>query len=506
MAANPMDGLADMMNKLSTEMRQVADGQREHSRQMEELKQKVQEHEQQLSQALAVPEGGGRSQTPKRPRLALSLGTTDEGSVALPPDTDLTQVATKQDVVELINTSIREIVVPNVNHELHKVDRRCSQLEDEIRTMKMRVAWCERDVLQMQTEAAKKQIVMRNWPDDSTEKQRFLTVEGICNKVNIWPNTVVLATPTYETYDKDDEGKWVRKLSPISILTVQSFADRQAILRACGKFADYVESKEAYDTNQIPQWHLKKIKMAPGITQMERRLEAPLQGLMNAYQRAFRAYKGRSFRPLWKTLTVTDDQGAWMGRINYKRKPIEFATEAQMVSTAGNWICEIQLPAELEKEIITGWNEVWSEQKQKQVELTDAEDAAMEKASKSTDPRAKHYMQVLGKPRPQWDENTQLGVDAWKMRFAWEFPWPTVWTLIPKGDERRSQYTDLPTVEDLMKEMSAEAHVAAFDAPQAAAAYQPDDAEGDQNMTGSAEVKESEAAGEQSATASQSNI
>merc|ERR1711973_916577 len=44
-----------------------------------------------------------------------------------------------------------------------------------------------------------------------------------------------------------------------------------------------------------------KIKIAPGVTQMERRLEAPLFGLMNSLQRLLKKFKGQSFKPYWKS-------------------------------------------------------------------------------------------------------------------------------------------------------------------------------------------------------------
>ena len=44
------------------------------------------------------------------------------------------------------------------------------------------------------------------------------------------------------------------------------------------------EGKASQKVWEIKTWNLR-IKMAPGITQFERRLGAPLHGLMNAYQR-----------------------------------------------------------------------------------------------------------------------------------------------------------------------------------------------------------------------------
>ena len=43
-------------------------------------------------------------------------------------------------------------------------------------------------------------------------------------------------------------------------------------------------------------------KMAPGITQRENTLEAPLAGLTNSYQKMLKPFKGKSFKPYWKSL------------------------------------------------------------------------------------------------------------------------------------------------------------------------------------------------------------
>lgn len=487
-----MDQLAKSFAELSTQMAAIADAQRQQTDQMNELKAKVSAHDAQISQALVPGLDTSTAAGSKRPRLALGAGESDD-QVGITPGTDLTVTATKQDVVDLVNTAIQSVVVPQFNHELrglaHITDTRISQLESEIRTLKMRVAWSERDMLSLQTDVAKRQIIMRNWPKDSTEKQRFLTVSALCQKANIWVNTTVLTTPTYEGYEKDADGKWIRNLSPISILTVQSFPDRQALLRVGGKFTHFITDQEVLDGNEeISQQHWHLVKMAPGITQMERRLEAPLQGLMNAYTKAFKAYKGKSFRPMWKSLTVVDDTGAWMGRVNYKRRPHAQSSEAQQVSTAGNWTCEIQIPQELEKQILEAWVEVWSDQRAKQIQLTDAEDDAMQVWSEKQDPTAKHYMQMLTKPRPQYNEGEQLGVEQWKMRFAWEFPWPVSWRSVARDDDIRKGFTEVRTVEDLMKEMSTEALTAEFDAPNAAAGFAAPEAstpaaEGDAAMT-----------------------
>ena len=60
-------------------------------------------------------------------------------------------------------------------------------VKEEIRRLMIRIAWAERDTLNLQTEVAKKQLVIRNWPDDSKEEDRWATVTALCRMAGIDP-------------------------------------------------------------------------------------------------------------------------------------------------------------------------------------------------------------------------------------------------------------------------------------------------------------------------------
>ena len=120
---------------------------------------------------------------------------------------------------------------------------------------------------------------------------------------------------------------------------------------------------------------------------MERRLEAPMQGLMNAITAAFPAYKGRSFKPMWKTLTVTDRDGAWLGRVQYARRADRSTQE--VISTAGDWSCTFLIPEEMSKQIKQAWAKIWTEQKNKQIELSAAEEEALSQGQIPSDYKGK---------------------------------------------------------------------------------------------------------------------
>ena len=88
------------------------------------------------------------------------------------------------------------------------------------------------------------------------------------------------------------------------------------------------------------------VKLAPGVKEFERRLGAPLYGLMNAHWQAFPKYGKEPLVPRWKTLVLQDSQGAWLGRVKYTRSTI------------------LQEHAE---KLLSGWKKLWYQQLSTQV-------------------------------------------------------------------------------------------------------------------------------------------
>ena len=84
------------------------------------------------------------------------------------------------------------------------------------------------------------------------------------------------------------------------------------------------------------------VKLAPGVMQVEKRLGAPLYGLMNAYQHAFAKYGREPLGPRWKILVLEDSQGAWLGRIKYTR---HVSTASSSSGALADWKCAVQIPA-----------------------------------------------------------------------------------------------------------------------------------------------------------------
>ena len=456
-----MEGLANQMQEMANGMRAMALAQQQTQEMCQKLDERQTRLEQAMAQASSQPsiEGG----PVKRTRLELEYKAdpqSDEEQIAEQP---ITKKDAHAMTVELINKAISTVVGPQVQQLVDTVRTKVNTLEQDIHSLKLRIAWAERDVMFLQTEVAKRQIVLRNWPRDSTVESRWATVKKMLDGAGIWHSTVTLTTPVYDPVPPEFPE---RHLAPISILTLHSFEDRQKVFRYAGKFTAYV-IKEGDD----PTDDAKQIKLIPGITQMERRLEAPLQHMMNAYTACFRAYKGVSFKPKWKTLTLTDDKDAWMGRVKYQRKSAGYST----ASPQANWICKIQLPQEMGDRVLESWKETWTQQLQKQVHMTDAEEQAAQ-ATLSTEEK-RHWTKALSKPRPEWNEGEDMGVPQWKARYAWEFPWQVEFEMLEQDHPERKAYTDLRTVDDLMKEMSADAQLLTA-ANEAWSGYRPSTASG----------------------------
>ncbi|CAE7208053.1 hypothetical protein AK812_SmicGene29313 [Symbiodinium microadriaticum] len=150
-------------------------------------------------------------------------------------------------------------------------------------------------------------------------------------------------------------------------------------------------TKEATDAGQAASssqdvWEVKTgswnnpVKMAPGITQFERRLGAPMHGLMNAYQKLFPSFKKESLIPRWKT--YLGGQGT--------------------TGTASDWSCEVQFPAEHKDRILEAWRDVLYDQVKQQ------------------DNVAARLNRFLTKAVPSYTDGEEEGIEHWLARFKFE--------------------------------------------------------------------------------------
>ncbi|CAE7251161.1 unnamed protein product [Symbiodinium sp. CCMP2592] len=202
-------------------------------------------------------------------------------------------------------------------------------------------------------------------------------------------------------------------------------------------------------------WNLP-IKMAPGITQFERRLGAPMHGLMNAYQKLFARFKKETLTPRWKTLILEDKEGAWLGRILYSRKAHSLTGTT---GTVADWACEVQLPAEHKDRILTAWRDVWYDQLKQQISQTEVEKEAYSTAAQRTSQEysaAARLNRFLTKAVPAYTEGEEQGIENWVARFKFEYPWELTFVGLSQDHPDRQFFQDLRPVDELMEEMAAD--------------------------------------------------
>ena len=151
---------------------------------------------------------------------------------------------------------------------------------------------------------------------------------------------------------------------------------------------------------------------------------------------------------------MRDDKGAWMGRSRYSRR----RPSQNMLGNGygGDWKCSIMVPQEHAVALLAQWRDMWSEQRQKQVELTDVEERAAADAGAKGDQAARRFTAVLTRARPEWETGKVEGIEEWKASFAWEFPWPTDFVEVAADDPLRTQSTALRSVAELVTKMAAE--------------------------------------------------
>ncbi|CAE7668668.1 unnamed protein product [Symbiodinium sp. CCMP2592] len=392
--------------------------------------------QQRISQHDALLTGDG----PSVLSTAAPVARPQDWEVQLPQGAASSQPVSREECAAMITEALQQKI---------------NTLEHEVRMLKIRTAWTEKDLMYSQIEAAKRTLVVRNFPDWATAADRELTVAEALKENGFAYLEWDLTTTTMEGND----GK--KFLAPISILTVPTYAARNKVMDTCSRavvryWHEIKEGEEKPKEAAQPQgdsqtsqkaplkkWEMRTwnwnlpIKMAPGITQFERRLGAPMHGLMNAYQKLFAGFKKETLTPRWKTLILKNKEGAWLGRILYSRKAHSLTGTA---GTVADWACEVQLPAEHKDRILTTWRDVWYDQLKQQISQTEVEKAAYSTAAQRTSQEysaAARLNRFLTKAVPAYTEGEEQGIENW-------------------DHPDRQFFQDLRPVEELMAEMAAD--------------------------------------------------
>ena len=336
---------------------------------------KIEEIQQHLTQHDCMLTGDG----PSVLSTSAPVARPQDWEFPVPPGASGSQTVTREECAAMITAAMQTRVGPALQAAFSQVGNKLIShavkihtLEHEVRMLKIRTAWTEKDLMYSQIEAAKRTLVVRNFPEWATAEDRELTVAEALKENNLGHLEWDLTTTNME----DTTGK--KFLAPISILTVQTYAARKKVMDACSRSVARYWHEVKDETDETMQDAADELDKK---TQAERRLGAPLHGLMNAYQRLFARFKKETLTPLWKTLILEDKEGAWLGRILYSRKTRSLTGTT---GTMADWSCEVQLPAEHKDRILECWRDVWYDQLKQQISQTEVEKAAFSTASQKT--------------------------------------------------------------------------------------------------------------------------
>ncbi|CAE7352058.1 ZIFL1 [Symbiodinium sp. CCMP2592] len=474
-----MSGQGDQLDKMSALLAEVA-------AQLEQVKlqgSRREEQHQDLTDRMTQLEA--RMDAPQSSAAVLIPTQLQPQSFTVPlaQGVDLNAPATVGQCMELVQMAMQQKVAPALGAV--RTNERVSNLEQQVRALRIRTAWAEKDMPFAQIEQAKRTIVCRNFPTWQTEADRRLTVEKALAKAGLW-NIDGMWDLTTTRLDTGTPGK--PELSATSILTVPSLTIRKRILEVADRVYPWyfhqekpgttdeakdssegtaekttAESSQAAGSKEEAKTYEYRgggpVKLSPGVTQFERRLASPLhQGLMNAYRAAFSKFAKEPLVPRWKTLALVDSKEAWLGRIVYRRGSLTDDLHR-------NPECEIHIPEEHANKLLETWRSIWYDQLRQQVNQTTVEQEAFDSAARLTAhnyAEAKRLSRFLTKAIPEYNEGEDEGLDDWIARFRYEFPWPVKFVQVPPDAEERTHFTGLRSTEELMEQMAAQEQEAAF--------------------------------------------
>ena len=151
-------------------------------------------------------------------------------------DASSSQPVSREECAAMITEALQQKVGPalqaafsQVGAELVNRAVKINTLEHEVRVLKIRTAWTEKDLMYSQIEAAKRTLVVRNFLEWATAADRELTVAEALMENN-------LGYLEWDLTTTQMEGTFGKKfLAPISILTVPTYSARKKVMDACSR-------------------------------------------------------------------------------------------------------------------------------------------------------------------------------------------------------------------------------------------------------------------------------
>ena len=109
--------------------------------------------------------------------------------------------------------------------------------------------------------------------------------------------------------------------------------------------------------------------------------------------------------------------------------------------------CVVQIPTEFYNEVMQAFIQTWDEQMRKQLEWTDAEEAAFNDDGHSKHYTGRRWSAILMKGRPAHPQMALFNatgelneecVRQWQEMYSFEFPWSVVFEEIPEDSPLRT--------------------------------------------------------------------
>ena len=123
-----------------------------------------------------------------------------------------------------------------------------------------------------------------------------------------------------------------------------------------------------------------------------------------------------------------------------------------------------QLPEEYKDILLSTWRDVWYDQLRQQVNQTMVEQPGDETASQSTSQdyaAAVRFSRFLTRSIPAYNAGEEQGIDNWLARFKYEYSWELNFAFLPSKHPDRLHFTDMRSVEELLRDMSLDHQEAA---------------------------------------------
>ena len=198
-----------------------------------ETADKLAEMQQHISQHDGLLTGDG----PSVLSTAAPVARPQDWEIRIPHgDASSSQPVSREECAAMITEALQQKVGPALQAAFSKVGAelvnhaaKINTLEHEVRMLKIRTAWTEKDLMYSQIEAAKRTLVVRNFPEWATAADRELTVAEALKENNLGYLEWDLTTTQMEGTD----GK--KFLAPISIRTVPTCSAHKKVRDACSR-------------------------------------------------------------------------------------------------------------------------------------------------------------------------------------------------------------------------------------------------------------------------------